>query len=161
MPLTLTTWARLSERVRGDTRLGHYSGGETSGSHPNVTAAITAASDMFRSAAVNRYTEASIDALTSETIPGEAQYHIESLVLGILTGSDEVQPETIAKAADLARQWLGFLAGGSAHVEGLTPLSSATAGGSGSGSVRYAAPESREFDRDSTNQRFAARFPRI
>lgn len=149
MSLALTTWALLEDRLKSADRLSRYTGGENSSTHPNLNTAIAQASDMFRSAAINRYTEESVDALTSSTVPAEARFHIESLVLDVLTSSDERQPETIAKAADRAREWLRFLVGGTAHLDGLEPISVSV--GSGSGNVRYRGPD-RIFDRDSTSQ---------
>jgi len=149
MSLSLTTWALLEDRLKSADRLSRYTGGENSSTHPNLDTAILQASDMFRSAAINRYTEESVDALTSSTITGEARFHIESLVLDILTSSDERQPETITKAADRAREWLRFLVSGTAHIDGLDPISAGV--GSGSGLVSYRGPD-RVFDRDSTSQ---------
>jgi len=134
MPLTLTTWNQLALRVGSEARLTQYAGGDDGPTHPNTDAAIVQASDMFRSAAVNRYTEASVDALTYTTVTPEVRHHIESIVLGILTSGDDVQPETIQRAQERAYSWLSWLIGGTVNIDGLDPIGSAVASGGG---VRY------------------------
>lgn len=114
---------------------------------------------MFRSAALNQYTAASIDALTDLTASPEVAHHVESLALGIGTSGDDIQPETIARAFDHAREWLRWLAGGSVHIEGLDPVGGGGAASGGSG-VRYRS-RTRLIDRDAEDGDFDARDPRL
>lgn len=123
MPLTLTTYDNLVRRVGSASRLLQYAEGDTAETHPNIDKAIEEASDAFRSAALNKYTEESVDALTAEDCPPEVRRNVESLVLGYLTDSDDRRPENIKDAFDKAEQWLRWLAAGKVHIAELTRIS--------------------------------------
>jgi hypothetical protein len=79
----------------------------TLGDSTRVDRAIGDAWSTFRSEALNVWTAASVDALTAETLPGEAHRHIVSDACDILsTGSSRMgAAEEIAKKAEEARMW--------------------------------------------------------
>jgi len=158
MSLTLTTWANLAKRLKNEDRLEKYASPDTSSAHPNTTAAILQVGDMFRSALINRYSEASVDALTATAIEGtELQIHVESIVLDLLTSGDEIQPESILRAGDRAREYLRFIVSGRAHIDGLEELGGAA---SGSARVRYRSAR-RIYDRDNSDGGYDLRNQKI
>lgn len=109
----------------------------------SVADRIEEAWDVFRSAALNTFTEATIDALTSATIPPEIRKHVVSLAIGgLVAGSNH--PDYIDAATAAAQEWLKFLAAGKVHYSSdvLTRITTS----SGGMRARVGAPDSRVFD---------------
>jgi len=153
MPLTLTTEANLEEYAGGAVRLAQFSDGDSAA----VLTAIYKASDMFRTAAIHQYTEASVDALTATTIPYEPRQHIEAVALFLLTIGDDVQPESHRYAYERAEAYFGRLRRGEAVVNGLTQQGGAS---SGTGRVRFRSA-GRVYDRDNTDSKYDQLNPKI
>lgn len=157
--MALTTKASLVKRVGNESLLDQYADNDDD----NITQAIAVAGAMFRSAAINRYTEGSVDALDDTTIDAEAKFHVESLSLDVLTAGGSGRPESIGLYADKAREWLRFLVAGKAHIDGLALVGS-SAGHSGSGSVRWrakAVEDDSRFTFDRSNTRSIQKDPDI
>lgn len=120
----------------------------------SVTAnAIAVATARIVSAAKNQYTEASVDASTAAATNAEIKHFACILAAGALSGGGRERPETIQLDLDEATRWLGFLAGGSVNVPEWTRLGSAATDGSGTGGVRYHAPD-HVFDNTDTDSGF-------
>lgn len=153
----LAAEADLVKRVGDAETLGRYS----SSSEDNVLEAIAVATDMFRSAAANRYTDESILELTPTTCPKEAKAHIVSLALDFLTAGGQGRPDSIKEYADLARDYLKYLVAGTAHVAALTPITTSVSDADGNSNVSYRMPRERVFDRDATSAAYAVRNPKI
>jgi hypothetical protein len=112
-----------------------------------VDARIAEAWDSVRSAALNHFTAASFDALTADTVPPEARRHIISLAAAALASGSN-HPDYIDAAADEAKQWRSFLAGGT--VRCFDDILSSTATTSGGAQARVGAPTARVFDSTDT-----------
>ncbi len=113
----------------------------------NVTAALNAATDQFRSAAIKGgYSSASVDALTSSTTPDSVKRQILHLALDELTSGGQSRPDSIGVFGAEARKWLSRLAGGAETIDGLSRETS-----TGGAVARIGAPASRIFDREDTS----------
>jgi hypothetical protein len=127
----------------------------------NITRALDAATDAFRSAAIKgSYSSTSVDALTSSTCPVSVKRWILHLALDELTSGGGMRPDTITKYGDEARKWLSRVAGGAETIDGLTKSGSVVDGASGTGHVR-SKPRPRSFDRDDEELGYDARNPKI
>ena len=97
----------------------------------NIDSAIEQAWGKFRSAALNVFTAASINALTATTLPKEAYSHIVSDAAEILS-SGQGRPDDIDTKSEEAKQWRGWLAGASKGVvaifDGILVKASTSAG---------------------------------
>lgn len=120
----------------------------------NITKALNAWTDAFRSAAIKGgYSATSIDALTSSTCPENVKRWILHVALDDLTSGGMGRPQTIEDFGILARQWLSRLAGG---AETIDELDRATSSGGG-GWVSSKTPSERVFDKGNTSQKYAVR----
>src|SRR5688500_8607368 len=137
----LVVKADLEKRVGAPATLSRYS----QQNDANITEAIEMASDLFRSAAIQKYTEESVDALVAATITKETKFYIVSLALGVLCAGGMGVPDEIPKKYEEARVWLSWLAAGKVHLDGLSKLSSSP---EGTGGVSYSMPEENVFDLD-------------
>jgi len=153
----LTDKTELIKRIGDVDRLMQFA----QGSDTNITAAALIATDAFRSAALNRYSLADVDALTIATISPEAKYHIESLALEFMTSNGTGRPEEIKMYGDDARKWLSWVIGGTANISGLNDAGSGVSGSSGTSHVRYSAPDEMVFQRDAYSGRYNYRDPSI
>jgi hypothetical protein len=122
--MSLITQADLETRV-GAAEVTRYSHGDGS----QITSAIAQAESKARSAALNIFTAASWDAMTSATLPGEALYHIVSDAVDILSAGSG-RPNEIQAKADEAKLWRSWLAAGTVNAfdSVLTKTESSTGG---------------------------------
>lgn len=94
-----------------------------------VTSAIAQAESKARSSALNTFSAASWDAMTSSNLPGEALYHLVSDAVDILSAGSG-RPAEIQTKADEAKMWRSYLAGDTVRCFDaiLTKNTSATGG---------------------------------
>lgn len=133
----------------GVAEIARWSKSETDTPDPaKVLDAIGQAWSAFDSAARNIFTAASINALTSETLPGEAKTHIVSHAIDILSAGSARDAE-IEKKAGEAKEWRAWLVGGTVRAfdDVLTKVGSAT----GADMVRISAPTQASRLNDPTN----------
>lgn len=122
----------------------------------NITKAIDAIVDAFRSAAIKGgYSIVSIDGLTSATTPVSVKRWILHGALDELTSGGMSRPDSIGAFGVEFRKWLSRLAGGAETIEG---LSSATSTG---GSQMRSEFGTNIFDRDNTLSPWPRRDPRL
>lgn len=152
--MALTDKTELTVRVGDVTRLNRLAQNDDD----NITEAAAVATQMFRESALIRFTEASVDALTTATISKHAKFHIESIALYVLTSNGGVSPETYKADYEHALEWLKLLRSGKVTMEGLELLSTSVSGASGSGRVAYGS-RTRVFDSD--NDEYVARKPTL
>lgn len=96
--------ADLEARV-GAGEVARYSHGHDA----EVTEAIAQAWDSARSAALNYFTAASWDALTSGTLPPEAKRHLVSDAIDLLSAGSN-RPDYIGTKSEEAKEWRSWLA---------------------------------------------------
>ncbi len=127
----------------GAGEIARWSGGTNNvANDSNVDTAIGTAWSKARSAALNVFTAASWDALTSVTLPLEAKSHIISDAIDILSAGKN-RPDTIDKQAAAAQDWRSWLT--SDKVRCFDGLLTKLSGGAGFKGAR----ESRVFGRSS------------
>lgn len=119
----------------------------------NITKALNAFTDAFRSAAIKGgYTAASVDALTSLTCPDSVKRWILHGALDDLTSGGMGRPSSIDDWGKNARMWLSRLAGGAETIDGLARE------GTGGGTVSHFRRNSEDvFDRNNESQEFNVR----
>lgn len=97
----------------------------------------------FRGAALRVYTAASIDALTTSTLPADAKSHIVSLVVDILT-SGQQRAADIQLKAEAAEKWLSRVA---THNElQLDEVLTEIGSGTSNDVIRVGAPDELRMD---------------
>lgn len=144
MPVPITK-ADLVDRI-GAGEVDRLSGGDDT----VVTRIIAMAWDSMRSAGLNVFTPSSWDAMTAETLPGEARRHGVSDAVDLLYGGNAGAREDIGKKAEEARQWRSWLAADKVRCfDAVLERNDNREDGAG---VTYKASE-RKFDR-STNDYF-------
>jgi phage gp36-like protein len=111
MPAILITSDELSDYV------SRFSSSSTAG---ELTAAVAEATDKIRQAALEDYTSASFESLTTANVPPVMRGHALAIAAGVLTRSHAQRPDSVQAAYDEAFQWLGLLAHGSTHFDELT-----------------------------------------
>ena len=135
----------------------------------NITAAIAQAESKARSSALNVFTAASWNAMTSSTLPGEAKYHLVSDAVDILSAGSG-RPAEVQIKADEAKLWRSWLAGDTVRCfDGiLTKLTAATGGSTvrvgvpaQTNGVQPAGSPTNVFDREDTNSELRRRVVKI
>lgn len=115
------------------------------GGDPSIDVAISKGWGEIRSAALNRYTAESFDAITADTIPAVVKGYAVDLSTDWLS-SGNARADEIETRAARARVWLSYLAGGSDHsFDGIAvPIGTSTGGAS----VRVGSTGKLKFDPD-------------
>lgn len=112
----------------------------------NIIAAILKGWGEVRSALLNRYPAASVDALTTSTLPDLARGYAVALAVDWLSAGSHPREE-IESQAKQARIWLALIVSQRDHTfAGI--LVDLSAGSSGGGSARIGAPRRDPFDAD-------------
>jgi hypothetical protein len=79
--------------------------------------AVVRATDRIRQAALNDYTAASFELLTSSNAPDELREITLAIALGVLTRGDGSRPLSIDTAVTDAAKRVGYIAGGKTHYD--------------------------------------------
>lgn len=131
------TWLQAVSHFGGDEdRLSQLLKSDDSGRHPTFDMQLEIADGMMKSVVTARYTEASYDALTSETIPTYLRHHLFWLMLGSATASDDARPSNVQSGFDYAMAFLLDVKSGARMIPELTEIASTVSGSSGGSMVR-------------------------
>lgn len=120
----------------------------------DVTDANTKATDMIRQAALNCYTSATFELLTTANTPPEMKQMHCYLALGVLSDGDAARPASVDERWKEAKMYLGFLVSGKTHYDrspGAVLVKHAES------FVTYKAPAEKVFDRNNVSQNFNRR----
>lgn len=128
-------------------------------SNAQLDAAILRAVDQIRQAALNDYTSATVETLTSSNAPDEMRINALILALDNLTKGDAGRPQSIADSANGATRWLGFVAGGKTHYDqSPNAILVKVSGGTGA-TVSIAAPSKRYMNLEDPSSEMRWRDP--